>query len=598
MALDFKHLKGVATSLGHAPAAGLISSKQGAILSIAEALTNLVWAPLSHGLSGVSLSANWMWPCRNPGEEARLYQAVQGASEFSCDLGINIPTGKDSLSMTQKYPDGTSVKAPGTVIISAVAEVSDIRKVVEPVFRNVENNKILYIDCGDLDFALGGSCFAQTLGFLGEEVPGVSDPNKFTRIFNVIQEAIKHDEIVAGHDVSDGGLITSLFELCFSMTDIAFCVDLTELHTDLIRACFSEQPALVVEVADGRLVERLENYKITFYEIGQVLDGEEVEIAHGDMRTSFNVNDVRSRWFNVSYGMDREQTDEQHASLRKAHLDKFPLIFRFPTTFHGKYPEEHLLNDRLENPKAAIIREKGVNGDREMAYALYMAGFQVKDVHMTDLMSGRETLNEISMIVFVGGFSNSDVLGSAKGWAGAFLFNKPAKEALDNFYSRPDTLSLGVCNGCQLMMELNLLYPDQQAPAHMLPNASGKFESAFVGMKIPENNSVMLAGLAGTEMGIWVAHGEGRFRIPEPGKVNVVARYAHDKYPANPNGSDHAVAALSSKDGRHLAMMPHLERSLFPWNWAYYPPERNSDEVTPWVEAFSAARSWILSTEK
>jgi phosphoribosylformylglycinamidine synthase len=244
--------------------------------------------------------------------------------------------------------------------------------------------------------------------------------------------------------------------------------------------------------------------------------------------------------------------------------------------------------------RAAIIREKGVNGDREMAYALYLAGFDVKDVHMTDLISGRETLEEINLIVFVGGFSNSDVLGSAKGWAGAFRYNEKARIALDNFYKRSDTLSLGVCNGCQLMVELDLLYPDHNEKPILKLNKSHKFESGFLGVKILENRSVMLGNMTGMELGIWVAHGEGQFSLPYPeNKYQIPLKFSRSTYPANPNGSDYDVAGLCSEDGRHLVMMPHLERAYFPWQCGFYPDENVNDEVTPWIKAFVNAREWI-----
>jgi phosphoribosylformylglycinamidine synthase len=244
---------------------------------------------------------------------------------------------------------------------------------------------------------------------------------------------------------------------------------------------------------------------------------------------------------------------------------------------------------------AAIIRDKGTNGDREMAYSLYLAGFDVKDVHMTDLATGRETLEDVNMIVFCGGFSNSDVLGSAKGWAGGFLYNEKAKLALENFYKRDDTLSLGICNGCQLMIELNLITPEHDVRPRMLHNDSHKFESQFISVEIPQNNSVMLGSLGGTKLGVWVAHGEGKFYLPKPeAEYNIIAKYAYSAYPANPNGSDYNVAGICSADGRHLAMMPHPERAIFPWQWAYYPPERKkTDEVTPWMEGFVNARKWV-----
>jgi len=276
-----------------------------------------------------------------------------------------------------------------------------------------------------------------------------------------------------------------------------------------------------------------------------------------------------------------------------------PLVADFKPDFKGKFSQFGISPDRPASTgvKAAIIREKGVNGDREMAYSLWLAGFDVKDVHMTDLMSGRETLEDVNMIVFVGGFSNSDVLGSAKGWAGGFRYNETARKALDAFYARRDTLSLGICNGCQCMIELGLTNPDHAEKPRMLHNESYKFESEFISLTIPENNSVMLGSLSGTKLGVWVAHGEGKFSLPYAEETyHVVAKYAYDAYPANPNGSDYSVAGLCSADGRHLAMMPHPERAIFPWQCAHYPADRlHGDQVTPWMEAFVNARKWVES---
>ncbi len=285
------------------------------------------------------------------------------------------------------------------------------------------------------------------------------------------------------------------------------------------------------------------------------------------------------------------------AEARFRNYKDHKLEYRFDPDFQGTLKSlglGNLAGSETRKAKAAIIREKGVNGDREMAYALYLAGFDVKDVHMTDLISGRETLEEIDFIVFVGGFSNSDVLGSAKGWAGAFLYNEKARAALDKFYQRDNTLSLGICNGCQLMVELDLVYPHHIHKPQMLHNDSHKFESGFVNMEIMENESVMLKSLAGTRLGVWIAHGEGKFRLPLPeDQYHIPGVYGYNAYPANPNGSDYNAAAICSPDGRHLAMMPHLERAVFPWQWAHYPSERTEDEVTPWVEAFVNARKWV-----
>ncbi len=591
MALDFQSHKGIATGIGHAPAATLVDATGGSQLAIAESLLNLIWAPLTHGMKGVSLSANWMWPAKHAGENARLYEAVQAVSDFACALGINIPTGKDSLSMTQKYPSGEVVFSPGTVIISAVAEVSDIRKTVSPDLRPVAGSTLIYIDFAKSEWHLGGSSLAQVLHELGTEVPTVQDADYFARAFAAVQELIHEGLIWAGHDVSSGGMITTVLEMCFSVPMVG--VNLSLPPGDIIKRLFSEKPAVVIQVADTKALDVLRNRGIDFEPIGTVTLDSQFNL--GDI--AWSINNLRNTWFRTSYLLDRLQRTNGHAERRKDNLFLQPLQFKFPSSFDGTFARYGIDPKRRMRTglQAAIIREKGVNGDREMAYALYLAGFDVKDVHMTDLMAGREDLRDINMIVFVGGFSNSDVLGSAKGWAGAFLYNPRAKAALDEFYGRKNTLSLGVCNGCQLMMELGLVYREQDMQAHpkMHHNGSGKFESIFVNLSIPKNNSVLLGSLAGTRLAAWVAHGEGRFDLKSHSGYQIAATYSYDTYPGNPNDSDFAVAALTSTDGRHLAIMPHIERSLFPWNWGHYPRDRKSDQVGPWIEAFVNAREWV-----
>ncbi len=590
MALSYDGCQGVATSIGHAPAAGLVDAAAGSVLAVSEALTNLVWAPIAGGLKGVSLSANWMWPCKNAGEDARLYRAVEAVSDFACALGINIPTGKDSLSMTQKYADGQMVKSPGTVIISAVAEVTDINKVVEPALCSARGGRVVYLNWSQDDFALGGSSLAQILGSPGRQAPRIHDAAYLARMFDTLQDAIAAGEIIAGHDVSAGGLLTTLLEMCFPNPGTGLQVDISNLGTDAVKVLFSEQPGVVLQVNDDKLITRLQAAGLQYLELGQVISEPIVSIQHDQQNWSLAVDELRQAWYRSSHQLELHQTARPQALARQQNLAKQPLTYQLPASFNGKLTE---LPPEGLRPVAAIIREKGVNGDREMAYALYLAGFRVKDVHMTDLVSGRETLEEVQMVVFVGGFSNSDVLGSAKGWAGAFRYNDKARQALAAFYDRPDTLSLGVCNGCQLMMELELLYPNSAHHPKMQPNDSGKFESAFLTVDIPENNAVMLRPLAGSRLGIWVAHGEGKFHIADPQQVNLVATYSHAAYPGNPNGSDLQAAALCSADGRHLAMMPHLERAIRPWQWAWL-PDGTDWQVTPWLTAFIAAREWLV----
>ena len=602
VALDYRGKKGIATAIGHAPQAGLASPQAGSVLSVAEALTNIVWAPLTDGLEGISLSANWMWPCRSQkGEDARLYAAVEALSDFCCSLHINVPTGKDSLSLTQKYPNGEKIISPGTVIVSAGGEVEDVKKVVSPILVNDKNSSLYYIDFSFDDQRLGGSAFAQTLGKVGSDVPTVKNPEYFADCFEAVQALIKKGWVMAGHDISAGGLITTLLEMTFANPDGGIHVNLYDFaEEDVVKALFAENPGVIIQVSDTHkqaLREYLEAEGIGYAKIGYPTPKvRQLVIKKGDWEHEFEIDALRDTWYQTSYLLDKRQSMNGKADERRQNYWQQPVEWHFKEEFTGKLSQYQLDANRrsASGIKAAIIREKGTNGEREMAYALYLAGFDVKDVMMTDLISGRETLEDIHMIVFCGGFSNSDVLGSAKGWAGAFLYNPKAKEALDKFYARKDTLSLGICNGCQLMVELNLINPELQRHTRMLHNDSQKFESAFLSLSIPENNSVMLGSLAHSKLGIWVAHGEGKFSLPESeDKYHIVAKYNYSEYPGNPNGSDYSVAGICSADGRHLAMMPHLERAIFPWQTAYYPHKRRCDEVTPWIEAFVNARKWI-----
>ena len=603
VALDYTGNSGIATSIGHAPQAGLIDPAAGSVLSITEALTNIVGANLNGGLKAVSLSANWMWPCRNEGEDAGLYRAVKACSDFACSLGINIPTGKDSLSMTQKYGN-KKVIAPGTVIISAGGEVCDVKKTVSPVLQQ-KKSRLYYIDFSGCDMQLGGSALAQSMGLLGDKAPGVKSADYFANAFNAVQALVENKQLLAAHDISAGGLLTTVLEMTFANTKGGVNLDLDGMaEQDIVKVLFAENPALVIQVANnqcGKVERELAERGVKFIYIGEPSEERTVTVTQNGDEYMFFIDYLRDLWFKTSYLLDCKQSGNKLAKARFENYKKQPLRWRMPAGFTGKAADLGIngFKHGKTGIKAAIIREKGVNGDREMAYSLYLAGFDVKDVHMTDLMSGRETLEDVNMIVFCGGFSNSDVLGSAKGWASGFVWNEKAKKALENFYKRTDTLSLGICNGCQVMIELNLLNPEYSSQPHMDHNDSHKFESNFIGLSIPENNSVMFGNLAGSKLGIWVAHGEGKFNLPEGAdSYNVVAQYNYRSYPANPNGSPRGIAGIASKDGRHLAMMPHLERAIFPWQCGFYPQARQADEVTPWIQAFVNAKNWIADHKK
>tara|TARA_Y100001933_G_scaffold265154_1_gene336003 strand:- start:13874 stop:17593 length:3720 start_codon:yes stop_codon:yes gene_type:complete len=592
MALDFKGKEGIATSIGHSPVSALIDPVAGSRNSVAESLTNIVWAPLKDGLKSVSLSANWMWPCRNEGEDARLYQAVKSLSEFVIDLGINVPTGKDSLSMKQKYKDG-EVLSPGTVIISAAANCNDINKVVEPVLQK-DGGDIYYVNISKDGYKLGGSSFAQILNRIGDEAPSVLDAEYVKIVFNTLQDLIKDGQILAGHDVASGGLITTLLELCFADKDLGAKFDLSALgEQDIIKLLFSENIGVVFQAKDDSVEKVLSDSGVDFAKIGVPTSESTLEIKNNGIEIGLNIASLRDTWFKTSYLLDNKQTSNGLAKDRYDNYKNQPLNFIFPEKFDGT-----LAPRPQSRPKAAILREKGSNSEREMANALYLAGFDVKDVHMTDLITGRETLEDIQFIGAVGGFSNSDVLGSAKGWAGAFKYNEKANKALKDFFARPDTLSIGICNGCQLFMELDLINPEHEIHGRMTYNDSHKHESNFTSVKIQENNAVMLSNLAGTTLGVWISHGEGKFSLPyNEDQYNIVAKYGYEGYPANPNGSDYNTAMLCDKTGRHLVTMPHIERSTFPWNWAHYPKDRANDEVSPWLQAFVNAREWLENHE-
>ena len=586
MALDFKGKEGIATSIGHSPISALIDPKAGSRNAIGEALSNIIFAPLKNGLNSVSLSANWMWACKNEGEDAKLYEAVEEASNFSIELGINIPTGKDSLSMKQKYPN-EEVIAPGTVIISASGNCSNITKVVEPVLQR-DKGSIYYINLSQDDFKLGGSSFGQVLNKIGNVTPTIKSAHFFKNAFNTVQELIKNRQIASGHDIGSGGLITTLLEMCFADNNLGAIIDFSDFkEIDLVKILFSENIGLVLQANDDQTFENYLNLnKVSFHKIGKVTNSNSLKINELD----FNISKYRDIWFETSYLLDKRQSKNNKADERFENYKNQPLIFKFPENFTGEIP---VINTD-KRPKAAIIREKGSNSEREMANALYLAGFDVKDIHMTDLISGKENLEDVQLIAAVGGFSNSDVLGSAKGWAGSFKYNEKANQALKNFFNREDTLSIGICNGCQLFMELELINPEHEIHGKMEHNDSQKHESSFVSVKINKNNSIMMQSLENSILGVWISHGEGKFKLPyNENEYNIIGKYQYENYPANPNGSDYDTAIMCDRTGRHLVMMPHIERSIFSWNWAYFPFNEKKYITTPWIQAFVNAQKWL-----
>ncbi len=602
IALDYSGTKGIATSIGNAPGAGLISSKAGAVLAVCEALTNIVGVPLAHGIKGLSLSANWMWPCKQPGEDARLYEAVEALSVFCQELSVPVPTGKDSLSMTMRYDDGKKVKAPGTVIVSASGEVSHVTAVVSADAKGVPGSVLVLIDfCKDSDYALGGSALSQTRVSLGTHTIEGIEAGYFSSCFDFVQLLINEKKVLAVHDVSSGGLVVAALEMSFGGS-IGLNLNLSYLPRP--EAAFSERPGVLLQL-DASEVEKVESLAmksgIAVKRIGE-FGGESIKVVASDLSIQAPLSELRSVWNTPSYLLDQKQTNPRLARERFEVLSSgHGISYTFPKGFSGKpdaLPLKGHLGASERQFKAAIIREKGTNGDRELAYALYLAGFKVIDVTMSEIVDAKVDISKVDFLAFPGGFSNSDVLGAGRGWAAAWQYNQNAKAMLDAFYSRPDTLSLGVCNGCQLMTALGLIDRDAPQGIEMRHNDSGKFESVFVPLKIEESASILLSSLKGSVLGAWIAHGEGRFSLDgNVSEFEVAARYNILEYPFNPNGSDLEAAAICSKDGRHLAIMPHIERSFFMWQWAYRggldSEHANPACYSPWIMAFLDAYRWI-----
>lgn len=600
-ALDYDGKHGIAIGIGDRSIPMIVDVKAGIRLTVGEALTNIVFALLENGLESVVLSANWMWPCKQPNEDARLYQAVEALSNICIELGIPVPTGKDSLSMTQKYDSGYEVKAPGTVIVTATGVCDDITKVVTPDLKKVDNTCILYIPFQDFiedyindDQYLGTGALAQVYKQLGGKVPKFNDSVKFKRVFNVLQYLIQVGVVLAGHDVSDGGILTALSEMSIA----GGCgLHINGLHDK--EFLFNEGLGVLIQIEEVMVSFVSFHLEEDYFCVLARPNFEYNKLIGTDRnKKDFNIDVEVLRWIwsKTSLDMDELQMNVELVKQREANIDVRMKDFKFPEKFDP-------LNDDIirGDIRAAVIRDKGINGDREMANALYRVGFDVKDITMTDIIEGRENLEDVNFIVFVGGFSNSDVLGSARGWASLFKYNDRAKNVLENYYTRKDTLSLGVCNGCQLMILLNAISANwlhrnfETPPIELKLNNSEIFESRFVSVDILDSVSVLFKGMKGSTLGVWVAHAEGKFTFNNSIlSVNVALKYSNSKYPFNPNGSEYNTAGVCSCDGRHTAMMPHLERSIYPWQWGYYDyAEKHNHKVTPWIMCFKNAFNWI-----
>jgi len=611
---------GAAISIGEQPIKGLINPAAMARMSVGEALTNIVWAKIS-ALEDIKCSANWMWAVKLPGEGAKLYEAAVAVGDIMAKLGIAIDGGKDSLSMAAQAPHYLNeartemVKSPGTLVISAYATCPDITRVITPDIKRAGKSKLLYIDLGDGKNRMGATALAHVFNQLGDEAPDVDDPELLKRAFNAIQLLISKDLILSGHDRSDGGLIVTLLEMAFAGN----CGLEIEVRSEEIMAMlFSEELGMVIEYLpekEDEIISVFKNLSIPYQIIGRTSSEKRITVklltSHFSLLTLLDedMRVLRDIWEETSYQLDRLQANPECVEEeRRNNFDrKGP---NYILSFNPENPPSpHFSKGGREGFKVAIIREEGSNSDREMASAFYQAGFETWDITMTDILEGNVNLSNFRGIAFVGGFSYADVLDSAKGWAGVIRFNKKLWEQFEEFYNRKDTFSLGVCNGCQLMALLGWV-PWQGIENKLQPrfiqNISGRFESRFSTIKILPSPSIMLKGMEGSVLGIWVAHGEGRAYFPDRAVLQKIeeqqlapVRYVDDnneittRYPFNPNGSTAGIAALCSPDGRHLAIMPHPERTFLKWQWQWMPEEWQKNlKASPWLKIFQNARDW------
>ena len=603
---------GAATAIGEQPVIGLLDPAAMARMSVGEALTNLVWSRVS-ALEDVKCSGNWMWAAKLPGEGAALYDAARSLVNFMLELGIAIDGGKDSLSMAALAP-GTeghdeTVTAPGTLVISAYVTSPDVTKIVTPDLKLPDEGHLLFIDLARGRNRLGGSAIAQVYNQIGKTPPDVDDPDLLKRAFKAMQQLIDEEVVSAGHDRSDGGIVTSLLEMAFA-GNCGIRVDLPSTSNP-IASLFSEEAGLVFEVSTRCLHHVLDSLKaagVPCIRIGTTTADTSVRIAvNGNMVLEEPMQDLRDLWEETSYRLERLQAnpecvEQERRSLRQRTGPRYNLPFTPAPTA----PE--IMESETRIP-VAVVREEGSNGDREMASAFHAAGLEPWDVTMSDLQEDRIRLDAFRGVAFVGGFSYADVLDSAKGWAGVIRFNPRLRDQFQSFYERPDTFSLGVCNGCQLMALLGWVpWPGIETgiQPRFIQNTSGRFESRFITARIQESPAVMLRNMAGASLGVWVAHGEGRIHFPDPDTLGRVIgsslapiRYVDDEnrvsesYPFNPNGSTHGIAGLCSPDGRHLAMMPHPERTFLKWQWGWMPESwKHCLAASPWLQIFQNARKW------
>ena len=609
--LDSYH--GEAFSLGERAPVALLDFAASARLAVGEALTNLAATDIG-ALKRVKLSANWMAAAGHPGEDAGLYEAVKAVGEELCPaLGLTIPVGKDSMSMKTRWQQGDEqreITAPLSLVITAFARVEDVRRTVTPQLRPEQDNALLLIDLGKGHNALGATALAQVFRQLGDKPADVRDAQQLAGFFNAMQALVSAGKLLAYHDRSDGGLLVTLAEMAFA-GHCGIDADIAALGEDALAALFNEELGAVIQVAaqDRAAVEALlgaHGLSDCVHYLGKALPGDRFTLRSGDRAIySENRTTLRVWWAETTWQMQRLRdnptcADQEHAAKKEESDPGLNVHLTFP-------PQEDIAAPFIATgarPKVAVLREQGVNSHVEMAAAFHRAGFDAVDVHMSDLLAGRIGLEEMQALVACGGFSYGDVLGAGEGWAKSILFNSRVRDQFETFFHRPQTLALGVCNGCQMMSNLRELIPGSDLWPRFVRNQSERFEARFSLVEVAASPSLLLEGMAGSRMPIAVSHGEGFVEVRDDAhlaaleaKGIVALRYVdnHGKvtenYPANPNGSPNGITALTSENGRVTIMMPHPERVFRTVSNSWHPAEWGEDG--PWMRIFRNARKQL-----
>ena len=592
VSLGYFDYQGIASAIGEKPILGLLSPESQGSMSVGEMITNMMGVYIEN-ISNIKCSANWMWALKTKGESTKVYLTALEMVKAMKQLEIGIDGGKDSLSMSVSNNNRT-IDSPGSLVITGYASCPNIYKKVTPELKSTESS-IIFIDLANGKQRLGASVLLRANNKLGKYAPRVEDYNLVKKCFNLIQSLILNDSILSLHDRSDGGLISTLAEMSIS-SNIGLNLNIDTL--DLISYLFNEELGIVIEIDNkdlNKITDKLNKLDIPNYLIGNTVKNNKIQINEYE----FNIKDLSLNWEINSYKIDKIQTNKKCIEREYTDYIRFKKTDYYLPDFISKFCYNSPISRMTINSNlfVGIIRDEGSNGDKEMLSVFSYCGFSVLDIHMNDLIQNPKIINKLRGIVYVGGFSHSDVLGAAHGWYLTIKNHPEISRELDIFMNRKDTFSLGVCNGCQLMVKQNIF----DSKLKLIKNVSNRFESRFSTVKIYDDNNIFFKNMKGMIFGIWVAHGEGNFKNTQSLSLNQKVMKYHTvldssnmKYPQNPNGSEDGLAGVCSKNGRHLAMMPHPERCFLKWQLPYLDSYKNIN-ISPWLLMFKNIYDWCNS---